>query len=425
MLNSRLVRKDPYAIASALAKRNVLFPVEDVLRWELERKEAQIAVDTLRHKRKDLAKRIGAAKRQGTNVGVPDLLIESEALDQVLVRQEATLTQVSLALDNLLLATPNIPHESVPEGKGENDNLELYRWGIPRVFDFAVKDHVTLGAKLGLDFEAGVKLAGSRFTVMTGIAAKLHRALIQLMLDMHSMEHGYVEVNVPYLVNEASMRGTGQLPKFAEDLFVVDRNNAGATLYLIPTAEVPVTNLARDVIFDSSDLEKKWVCHTPCFRSEAGSAGKDTAGLIRQHQFEKVELVKIVKPEDSYAALESLTLDAEAILKKLNLPYRKVVLCTGDLGFSAAKTYDLEVWLPGQGKYREISSCSNFEDFQARRLQARYRPSKGEAPQLVHTVNGSGLAVGRTLVALIENYQQEDGSLTIPDALKPYMPRID
>jgi seryl-tRNA synthetase len=320
------------------------------------------------------------------------------------------------------LGIPNIPHADVPDGKDENDNREERRWGEPPAFDFEVKDHVDLGDALGqLQFETAAKIAGSRFNVMTGAIAKLHRALSQFMLDTHSRDHGYSEVYVPYLVNADSLQGTGQLPKFEEDLFKIETD---PPYYLIPTAEVPVTNIMRDTIQNSEDLPLRFVCHTPCFRSEAGSYGKDTRGMIRQHQFDKVELVQIVKPDDSYKALEELTGHAERILQLLELPYRVVTLCTGDIGFSAAKTYDLEVWLPGQQKYREISSCSNFEDFQARRMKARWREDQGK-PQLVHTLNGSGLAVGRALVAVMENYQQADGAIAIPKVLQPYMGGMD
>ena len=314
---------------------------------------------------------------------------------------------------------PNIPHASVPDGGSEADNVEVRRWGKPRVFDFDVKDHVDLGDALGqMDFETASKLTGSRFVVMSGAMARLQRALTQFMLDLHTSEHGYTETYVPFMVNSDSLRGTGQLPKFAEDLFKIEGEQ---NYYLIPTAEVPVTNIVRDVIVDADYMPRKYVCHTPCFRSEAGSYGKDTRGLIRQHQFEKVELVQIVKAEDSYQALEELTANAEEVLKRLELPYRVMALCAGDMGFSAAKTYDLEVWVPSQNTYREISSCSNFEAFQARRMQARWRNPETGKPELVHTLNGSGLAVGRTLVAVVENYQQADGSITIPEVLQGYM----
>ncbi len=333
---------------------------------------------------------------------------------------ESRLSELQAELNDFLMGVPNLPHESVAHGLDETANVEVSRWGTPKQFDFPVRDHVDLGEGLGqLDFAAAVKITGSRFTVMKGPLARLHRALAQFMLDVHTTEHGYTEVYVPYLVNADSMRGTGNLPKFEEDLFQVPRPDADK-LYLIPTAEVPVTNLLRDEIVPAESLPLKFVAHTPCFRSEAGSYGRDTRGMIRQHQFDKVELVQMVKPEDSYAALEALTANAEAILQKLGLPYRKMALCSGDMGFSAAKTYDLEVWLPAQNTYREISSCSNFEAFQARRMQARFKAGQGK-PELLHTLNGSGLAVGRTLVAILENYQNADGSVTVPEALRPWM----
>jgi seryl-tRNA synthetase len=330
---------------------------------------------------------------------------------------------VQAELNDVLLAVPNIPHASVPAGRDENDNAEVRRWGEPREFDFEVRDHVDVGAALGqLDFESAAKITGARFVVMRNGLARLHRALIQFMLDLHTREHGYTEVYVPYMVNRDSLFGTGQLPKFEEDQFALKGEQG---YYLIPTAEVPVTNLARDTIVEAADMPLRFACHTPCFRSEAGSYGKDTRGMIRQHQFEKVELVQIVRPQDSYDALEALTGHAETVLQRLELPYRVMALCTGDIGFSSAKTYDLEVWLPGQQAYREISSCSNFESFQARRLMARWRNPDTGKPELVHTLNGSGLAVGRTLVAILENYQNADGSVTVPAALKNYMGGVD
>jgi seryl-tRNA synthetase len=336
-----------------------------------------------------------------------------------LKQAENELEQLQTELTTITLGVPNIPHASVPDGQDERDNQEVRRWGDPRKLDFAAKDHVDLGAGLGLmDFELAAKISGARFVVLQGALAQLQRALIQFMLDLHTREHGYTETYVPYLVNAESMRGTGQLPKFEAELFAV-RSEQG--FYLIPTAEVPVTNLVRDTITDAAQLPRKHVCHTPCFRSEAGSYGKDTRGLIRQHQFEKVELVQFVRPQDSYQALEELTGHAEKVLQLLGLPYRVMALCAGDMGFSSAKTYDLEVWLPGQQKYREISSCSNFEDFQARRLQARWRNPETGKPELLHTLNGSGLAVGRTLVAILENYQENDGSITMPAVLRPYL----
>ena len=339
-------------------------------------------------------------------------------IKQQLEDSATELDDIQAALNDIIVGIPNIPNESVPEGNTEDDNEEIRKWGEPGTFDFEPKDHVDLGEGLGqIDFELGSKITSSRFVVMQGDIARLHRALIQFMLDTHTTEHDYTEVNVPYLVNADSCMGTGQLPKFEEDLFHIKEHG----FYLVPTAEVPVTNIARDEIIDSDNMPMRFVCHSPCFRSEAGSYGKDTRGMIRQHQFEKVELVQLVKPETSYDALEELTGHAEKILQKLELPYRVVALCGGDLGFSAAKTYDIEVWLPGQQKYREISSCSNFEAFQARRMKARWRNPETNKPELLHTLNGSGLAVGRTLIAVMENYQDKDGNITIPGALRPYM----
>ena len=377
--------------------------------------------ENLQAERKRKSKEIGIAKGKGEDTAA--LMQEVVGFAQRLAQCEQELEQLQLELQDLQMGIPNIPHESVPAGGGEDDNVEIRRWGEPTRFDFEPLDHVDLGTKIGgMDFETAAKIAGARFSVMYGPLARMHRALIQLMLDTHTGEHGYQEVYAPYIVNPDSLRGTGQLPKFEEDLYKL---RGEKDMYLIPTAEVPVTNIARDMIYGEDQLPVRFACHTPCFRSEAGSHGKDVRGMIRQHQFEKVEMVQLVKPEDSYAALEALTGHAEAILQKLNLPYRVIVLCTGDMGFSSAKTYDIEVWLPGQGKYREISSCSNFEDFQARRMQARYRARDAKKPELLHTLNGSGLAVGRALVAIMENYQQADGSIRVPEALKPYMGNID
>jgi seryl-tRNA synthetase len=351
-------------------------------------------------------------------------MAEMGAVGDELKTIEVDLEGIQAQLTDLLLSIPNLPHASVPAGKSAEQNVEVRRVGEPRKFDFPAKDHVDVGTALGLlDFDAAVKISGARFTLMKGPLARLHRALAQFMLDVHTTEHGYTEVYVPYLVNAESMRGTGQLPKFEEDLFSVPRADGGK-FYLIPTAEVPVTNIVRDEIIAADKLPLKFVCHSPCFRSEAGSYGKDTRGMIRQHQFDKVEIVQVVQPEHSYDALEQLTAHAETILKRLELPYRTMALCTGDMGFSAAKTYDLEVWLPGQNAYREISSCSNFEAFQSRRMQARYKGDKGKN-ELVHTLNGSGLAVGRTLVAILENYQEADGSVTVPQVLRPYMAGVE
>lgn len=380
----------------------------------------QVATEQLQAERNARSKAIGQAKAAGEDIQ-PLLDAVADLGDQLKSRQ-GELDEVQGGLQDFMLGLPNIPHESVPVGTSEDDNLELRRRGEPRTFSFDVRDHVDLGAlHAGMDFEAGVTLASSRFVVLSGAIARLHRALAQFMLDVHTSEHGYREVYVPYLVNEQTMRGTGQLPKFKEDLFEIGEQE----LYLIPTAEVPVTNLAQDTILDADVLPAKYVCHTPCFRSEAGSYGKDTRGMIRQHQFDKVELVQLVRPEDSYAVLEDLTANAEAILQKLELPYRVVTLCSGDLGFSAAKTYDIEVWLPAQGAYREISSCSNFEAFQARRIKARWRNPETGKPELVHTLNGSGVAVGRALIAVLENYQQADGSISVPAALRNYMGGVE
>ncbi|TCJ19773.1 serine--tRNA ligase [Parasulfuritortus cantonensis] len=414
MLDILLLRKDLQAVADRLASRGLTLDTARIAGLEAERKEIQTATQDLQSKRNSLSKQIGIAKGKGEDTA--PIMAEVAGLGDELKRMEERLEGIQGELNQMLLTIPNLPHESVPVGRSETDNAEVRRVGEPRRFDFPVRDHVDLGEGLDLlDFATAAKIASARFALMRGDLARLHRALTQFMLDTHTREHGYEEVYVPYLVNADSMRGTGQLPKFEEDLFKLSNG-----MYLIPTAEVPVTNIVRDEIIAGENLPIKLVAHTPCFRSEAGSYGKDTRGMIRQHQFDKVEMVQFVRPEDSYAALEELTGHAEAILQKLGLPYRVVALCTGDLGFSSAKTYDLEVWLPGQNTYREISSCSNFEAFQARRMQARYRGEKGK-PELIHTLNGSGLAVGRTLVAVLENYQQADGSITIPDVLRPYM----
>jgi seryl-tRNA synthetase len=418
MLDIQLLRKDAALVAERLAVRGFHF---DDLRFdalEAERKTIQTRTQEAQSRRNTMSKQIGMMKGKGEDTTA--VMAEVAGLGDELKQLEARLSGLQAELNDFLMGLPNLPHESVAAGKDETANVEVSRWGTPKTFDFAVRDHVDIGEGLGqLDFAAAVKITGSRFTVMKGPLARLHRALAQFMLDQHTGEHGYTEVYVPYLVNADSMRGTGQLPKFEEDLFHVPRTDA-EKLYLIPTAEVPVTNLLRDEIVPAESLPLKFVAHTPCFRSEAGSYGRDTRGMIRQHQFDKVELVQMVKPEDSYAALEALTGHAETILQKLGLPYRKMALCSGDMGFSAAKTYDLEVWLPAQNTYREISSCSNFEAFQARRMQARFRQGQGK-PELLHTLNGSGLAVGRTLVAILENYQNADGSVTVPEALRPWM----
>ena len=417
MLDINLLRTDPDVVAKRLADRPFALDTAAFRALEEERKRVQARTQELQAKRNALAKQIGQAKAKAGDVSA--LMAEAAAANAELEGLPKELEAVQAKLHALLAVVPNIPHESVPVGRSSEDNVEVRRAGAPRTFGFAPKDHVDLGAGLGgLDFERATKIAGARFALMTGGVAQLHRALAQFMLDVHTREHGYVEVYAPYLVNKDSMFGTGQLPKFEEDLFAVPRGDE--KLYLIPTAEVPVTNIVRDEIVELERLPLKFVCHTPCFRSEAGAYGKDTRGMIRQHQFDKVELVQIVHPGRSYELLEELTGHAETILKRLDLPYRTVTLCTGDMGFSAAKTYDIEVWLPGQNAYREISSCSNFEGFQARRMQARFRNEKGK-PEPVHTLNGSGLAVGRTLVAVLENYQNADGSVTVPAALRTYM----
>jgi seryl-tRNA synthetase len=417
MLDIQLLRTDLDGVARRLADRPYVLDQGAFRAIEEERKRLQTRTQELQAQRNALAKQIGQAKAKGGDVAA--LMAESSAANAELEGLEKALEDVQGRLAAFLATIPNVPHASVPVGKGAEDNVEVRRHGAPRTFGFAPKDHADLGAALGmLDFERAAKIAGARFVVMSGAVAQLHRAITQLMLDVHTRAHGYVEVYVPYMVNKDSAFGTGQLPKFEDDLFAVPRGNE--RFYLIPTAEVPVTNLVRDEIVPLEKLPLKFVCHSPCFRSEAGAAGKDTRGMIRQHQFDKVELVQIVHPARSYDSLEELTGHAEAILKRLELPYRTVTLCTGDMGFVAAKTYDIEVWLPGQNAYREISSCSNFEAFQARRMQARYRNEKGK-PEPVHTLNGSGLAVGRTLVAVLENYQNADGSITVPAALAPYM----
>jgi seryl-tRNA synthetase len=417
MLDPKLIRTDIAAVAAQLKRRGYDLDVAEIESLEVKRKECQVKTEQLQSERNSKSKSIGKAKAAGEDI--QPLLDEVAGLGASLDEAKAELGEVQAQLDAILMGVPNVPHDSVPDGKDETDNVEIRRWGEPRKFDFEIKDHVDVGAGLdALDFETASKLTGSRFVVMRGQLARLHRALIQFMLDLHTSEHGYTEVYVPYIVNSDSLRGTGQLPKFEEDLFCVDRD---AGYYLIPTAEVPVTNLARGEIIEADDMPLKLTSHTPCFRSEAGSYGKDTRGMIRQHQFEKVEMVQLVKPEQAWDALEELTGHAETVLQKLELPYRVVTLCAGDIGFSAAKTYDLEVWLPGQQAYREISSCSCFTDFQARRMQARWRNPATGKPELVYTINGSGLAVGRTLVAILENYQQEDGSVAVPDRLKPYM----
>jgi len=418
MLDINLLRNQLDTVAARLATRGKAYDLSPFVALEAERKTLQTRTQELQSQRNTLSKQIGIMKGKGEDASavmqqVADMKSELEA-------SEARLNELLPQMESFIAALPNLPHESVPVGADEKDNVEIKRWGSPRSFDFTVRDHVDVGALLGgLDFEVAAKITGARFSVMKGAVARMHRALAQFMLDTHTEAHGYTEVYTPYLVNAESLFGTGQLPKFEEDLFKVPRNDA-APLYLIPTAEVPVTNLVRGEILAAETLPLKLVCHTPCFRSEAGSAGRDTRGMIRQHQFDKVELVQIVTPEQSLDAHEELTRHAEIILEKLGLPYRRVALCTGDMGFSSAKTYDLEVWLPAQNTYREISSCSTFESFQARRMQTRFRNDKNK-PEVVHTLNGSGLAVGRTLVAILENNQRADGSVEIPEVLRPYM----
>jgi len=417
VLDPKQLRSDAAGVAANLARRGFILDVAAFNALDERRKAAQVESDRVRAERNANAKAVGMAKGKGEDATA--LLGRAEELTSQLAASDAAIASVQAELDNLQLGIPNLLHESVPEGRDESANREVRKWGEPRKFDFAPKDHVELGEKLGgLDFETAAKISGARFSVMKGGVARLHRALAQFMLDTHTREHGYTELYVPYLVLGSSLQGTGQLPKFESDLFRVQSEQG---FFLIPTAEVPVTNLVRDSIVDPRNLPMKLVAHTPCFRSEAGAAGKDTKGLIRQHQFEKVELVHIVKPADSYAALEELTASAEKILQKLELPYRVVALCAGDIGFGSAKTYDIEVWLPGQNKYREISSCSNCEAFQARRMQARWRNPETGKPEPLHTLNGSGVAVGRALVAVLENYQNADGSVTVPGALRSYL----
>ena len=416
MLDPQLLRNDLDRVADNLKRRGYQLDKKALAGLESRRKAIQVTTQELQAERNRRSKAIGQAKANGEDI--EPLLAEVSRLGEELKQAEAELSELQSRMHELFLDIPNLLADDVPDGRDEEDNVEVARWGEPRVFDFAPKDHVDLGENAGLDFETAAKLAGSRFVVMSGDIARLHRALAQFMLDLHTGEHGYVEMNVPLLVNDDSLRGTGQLPKFAEDQFRLEGDFGYS---LIPTAEVPVTNIVRDAILDADELPLKMVAHTPCFRSEAGSYGRDTRGMIRQHQFEKVELVQIVRPEDSAQAHEALTADAEAVLQKLGLPYRKVILCAGDTGFSAHKTYDLEVWLPGQNMYREISSCSHYGDFQARRMKARWRHPDRKKPELAHTLNGSGLAVGRTLVAVMENYQNADGSIDVPAVLQPYM----
>lgn len=425
MIDPNLLRNNLAEIAEKLKiKRNFVLDTTKLSDLEEQRKSLQVKTETLQAERNSRSKAIGAAKARGENI--ESLLAEVDDMGIELSMAKAKLDDVLAELNQIALTIPNIPADEVPLGKDDSENQEILRWGTPKTFDFEVKDHVTLGEELaGLDFAAGVKLSGARFAVMKGQIARMHRALAQFMLDLHTEQHGYTEAYVPYLVNHATLYGTGQLPKFGEDLFHTNPLEGEQPYALIPTAEVPVTNLVRDEILDEAELPIKMTAHTPCFRSEAGSYGRDTRGLIRMHQFDKVELVQIVDPDKSMEALEELTGHAEKVLQLLNLPYRKVLLCTGDMGFGSTKTYDLEVWVPAQNTYREISSCSNMWDFQARRMQTRCRTKGDKKTRLVHTLNGSGLAVGRTLVAILENYQNADGSITVPEVLRPYMNGIE
>ncbi|UST72560.1 Serine--tRNA ligase [Pseudomonas fluorescens] len=419
MLDSKLLRSNLQDVADRLASRGFALDTARIEALEEQRKTVQTRTEALQAERNARSKSIGQAKQRGEDIA--PLMADVERMAGELSAGKVELDAIQTELDSILLGIPNLPHESVPVGKDEDDNVEVRRWGTPTQFDFEVKDHVALGEKFGwLDFETAAKLSGARFALLRGPIARLHRALAQFMINLHVTEHGYEEAYTPYLVQAPALQGTGQLPKFEEDLFKIAREGE-ADLYLIPTAEVSLTNIVAGEIVDSKLLPIKFVAHTPCFRSEAGASGRDTRGMIRQHQFDKVEMVQIVEPSQSMEALENLTANAEKVLQLLGLPYRTLALCTGDMGFSAVKTYDLEVWIPSQDKYREISSCSNCGDFQARRMQARFRNPETGKPELVHTLNGSGLAVGRTLVAVLENYQQADGSIRVPDVLKPYM----
>ncbi|MBU0809334.1 MAG: serine--tRNA ligase [Gammaproteobacteria bacterium] len=423
MLDSKLVRTQLHEVAERLATRGFVLDVARFEALEAQRKTVQTRTEQLQAERNSRSKSIGQAKQRGEDIA--PLLAEVDQMGSDLEAGKRELDAIQSELDILLLNIPNLPHESVPIGEDEDGNVEVARWGTPRSFDFPIQDHVALGEQHGwLDFETAAKLSGARFALLRGPIARLHRALAQFMINLHTGEHGYEEAYTPYLVQAPALQGTGQLPKFEEDLFKISREGE-ADLYLIPTAEVSLTNIVAGEILDPKQLPLKLVAHTPCFRSEAGASGRDTRGMIRQHQFDKVEMVQIVEPSQSFEALESLTGNAERVLQLLELPYRKLALCTGDMGFGAVKTYDLEVWVPSQDKYREISSCSNCGDFQARRMQARYRNPETGKPELLHTLNGSGLAVGRTLVAVLENYQQADGSIRVPDVLKPYMGGIE
>ena len=425
MLDINLLRRDIAAVAQRLRTRSFELDIAAFNALEAERKQTQVATEELQARRNALSKQVGMLKSRGEDASA--VLAEVASIPDRVKAQEAKLADIQARLSTMLLDVPNVPHASVPAGRSADDNVEVRRWGEPRVFDFPVRDHVDVGAPLGLDFDTAAKLSGSRFALMRGPVARLHRALAQFMLDMQTRKHGYTECYTPYIVNAETLTGTGQLPKFEQDLFAAKKGGQegeGEVLYLIPTSEVSLTNIVRGEILKEADLPLKLTAHTPCFRSEAGSYGKDTRGMVRQHQFDKVEMVQIAHPEKSYEALEQMVGHAEAILQALGLPYRVVLLCTGDMGFGAAKTYDLEVWLPAQGTYREISSCSNCEAFQARRMQARFRNSQGKT-EMVHTLNGSGLAVGRTLVAVLENCQQADGSVVVPEALRPFMDGVE
>ena len=424
MLDIQLLRKDLDGVAKRLAVRGYILDVAAFSSLEAERREIQTRTEELQARRNSLSKQIGAMKGRGEDTSA--VMAEVGGIGDTMKASAAQLDEIQKRLQDLMLGVPNLPHESVPVGDDETQNVEVRRFGAPRAFDFEVKDHVDVGAPLGLDFETGAKLSGARFTLLRGPIARLHRALAQFMIDTHTEQHGYTEAYTPYIVNPEILYGTGQLPKFADDMFRVEKGGDENTVtqYLISTSEISLTNTVRDSILEASALPVKLTAHSPCFRSEAGSYGRDTRGLIRQHQFDKVEMVQVVSPEHSYAALDEMVGQAETILQKLELPYRVITLCTGDMGFSAAKTFDLEVWLPAQNTYREISSCSNTEAFQARRMQARFRNAQGK-PEFVHTLNGSGLAVGRTLVAVLENFQNADGSVTIPAVLRPYMRGVE
>ncbi|MBP3437728.1 MAG: serine--tRNA ligase [Sutterella sp.] len=425
MLDLTMLRKQLPEVVARLATRNFAFPEKEFNELEAARKSVQTKTEELQNKRNSLSKQIGMAKKKGEDASV--LMAEAAKIPEDLSKLEAELSDIRTRLNDLLLRIPNLPHESVPVGKDETENVEVRRWGTPRVFDFEIKDHVDVGARLGLDFDTAAKESGARFAFMRGQVARLHRALAQFMLDTHTRENGYIECYTPYIVTASTMQGTGQLPKFEEDLFAAKKGGANSEqeqMYLVPTAEVTLTNQVAGMILSYKDLPLKVTAHTPCFRSEAGAYGRDTRGMIRQHQFDKVEMVRIARPENSYEELEEMTRNAEGILQKLGLPYRVVALSTGDMGFGATKTYDLEVWIPAQNTYREISSCSNCEAFQARRMGARFKDENGKT-QYVHTLNGSGLAVGRTLVAVLENYQNADGSVTVPEALRPYMNGVE